>query len=379
MPASSLTALFDIDGVLLYPGGYRAATQATLRTFLDRWGLAEVNVPEHALELFESMGVTSECDMIPLCLAVALEARFAGHLTGSISPDFDSAIRGMRLLLRPGRAAADCVLEAAKNGGGKIFPHLRGQAILIDLLAGTRDVQTSATTRLLQNFVLGSRRFEQTTGLSAEVEIESYLEQYDRVALGAEPRARLEAARRRGILHTALFTARASLPPDGQMRLGYFPEAEIARERLGLRDWPLMGYGGLQHLEECSGVSAESLLKPAPLQALAALGAAWTGEPLRALAWAGSLTDLPGCGALASRPIILPVSGEVHVFEDSQVGLRAARAAGDILRSHGSHLELHFWGVARNPDKQRALREQGARVFEDVNAALEAFFAQTGL
>lgn len=388
---AGVTALFDIDGVLLLPGGYRAATQATLRHFLDRWGAQDVRVPEAALELFESMGVTSECDMIPLCLAVVLEnalemgvlsttenwslAQMDGRLAamdGAV--DFDISIRALRPYLQPGQAAADCVLEAALNGGG-VFPHLRIQPVLLDLLTATREASRSMITRLLQNFVLGARRFETTTGLKATVDGESYLEQFDRVAVGVKQRDTLNRLRQSGHLQSALFTARSSLPPNGLARQGYFPEAEIARELLGLQDWPLVAYGLLQHVAECSGWAAERLLKPAPFQALAALGAAWSGDRVKALAWAGRLMDIPGCDGHAGANVNVPERGEVHVFEDSPVGLRAARSALDLLAERGHSLTAHFWGVARNADKQRALQEQGAQVFTNVNDALDAFFA----
>jgi len=385
-----VTALFDIDGVLLLPGGYRAATQATLRHFLEHWGAQDVRVPETALELFESMGVTSECDMIPLCLAIVLESAIEKGVlpitdNGSLAQmdgrlavmdgvvDFDGAIRALQNELKPGQAAADCILDAALNGGG-VFPSLHSQPVLVELLTGTRDVSRSATTRLLQNFVLGSRRFEATTGLKATVDGESYLEQFDRVAVGAAQRETLIQMRQNACLKTALFTARASLPPDGLARQGYFPEAEIARALLGLEDWPLVAYGLLQYMAECSGWSAERLLKPAPFQALVALGAAWSGDRIQALAWAGRLMDLPGCDGHAGENLNVPERGEVHVFEDSPVGLRAARTALDLLAERGYCLTAHFWGVARNADKRRALQEQGAQVFDDINGALNVFF-----
>lgn len=387
-----MTALFDIDGVLLWPGGYRAATRATMDYFLAQWGALTVRVPETIPDLFESMGVTSECDMIPLCLAIVLEnaletgvlsgekrwsqAQLGGLLTGMSSEvDFYGAVRALQPWLKHGRAAADCVLEAAMNGGN-VYPHLSRHPVLVELLADTRDVRRSETTRLLQNFVLGARRFEATTGLKAVVDVESYLEQFDRVAVGAKQREKLTRLQKSGRLHTALFTARASLPPGGLEKQGYYPEAEIARELLGLKDWPLVAYGLLQHVAELSGLSAEQLLKPAPFQALAALGAAWSGNRLRAAAWAGQIMDMPGFDGCVCEELKIPARGVVHVFEDSPVGLHAARLALGKLSERGYHLTGQFWGVARNADKQRALKDQGAVVFSSVDEALDAFFRQ---
>ncbi len=66
--------LFDIDGVLVQPAGYRAAVKATMDYFLDRLGVERDVFSEEIAVLFEALGVTSEWDMVPISLAVILEA-----------------------------------------------------------------------------------------------------------------------------------------------------------------------------------------------------------------------------------------------------------------------------------------------------------------
>ena len=65
--------LLDIDGVLVHPGGYRAALHATLNHFVNLMGLPHFEFPEEKLAGFEKRGITSEWDMVPLLLGVLWE------------------------------------------------------------------------------------------------------------------------------------------------------------------------------------------------------------------------------------------------------------------------------------------------------------------
>ena len=61
--------LFDMDSVLLHPGGYRAALIATITHFASALGLEDVAPTFEEIEAFESVGITSEWDMAPICVA----------------------------------------------------------------------------------------------------------------------------------------------------------------------------------------------------------------------------------------------------------------------------------------------------------------------
>ncbi len=56
--------LLDIDGVLVHPGGYRAALRATVQRFIG-----DVEIREDLLTDFEKRGISSEWDMSPLIVA----------------------------------------------------------------------------------------------------------------------------------------------------------------------------------------------------------------------------------------------------------------------------------------------------------------------
>ena len=66
--------IFDIDGVMLNNLGYRGAFAQSLDHYLGKAGITEWHPRPHELgAFFESTGVTSEWDMIPIVLAVAYE------------------------------------------------------------------------------------------------------------------------------------------------------------------------------------------------------------------------------------------------------------------------------------------------------------------
>lgn len=70
MPLIPPIFLFDIDGVLVEPAGYRAAVHATLRHFLAPAGIPACLLPDdEILQDFEASGLTSEWDMVPVRLA----------------------------------------------------------------------------------------------------------------------------------------------------------------------------------------------------------------------------------------------------------------------------------------------------------------------
>ena len=89
--------LFDLDGVLLKPGGYRASVHATMEYFLRQMGMEHANLQEKDIALLESMGVTSEWDMVPISLALVLDALL---VTASTPPLLDSWLAAMQWAAR---------------------------------------------------------------------------------------------------------------------------------------------------------------------------------------------------------------------------------------------------------------------------------------
>jgi hypothetical protein len=304
--------LFDIDSVLVAPFGYRAAVRATLKYFFDRIGLPEKLLPdENILSGFEAIRITSEWDMVPICLAAAIDSwlavnprvELAGKLAEAIqqihtlgpaailpaSIDYSGLLERLNGLLPAGIYPADSVLKLANQaGGGPLFGSLKNKEILKELFAHSRDLNRSLTTRLFQHFTLGSKAFEECYHQSAEFQTPSLLAGLDQPLLSPACSRQILELRVSGRLYPVAFTMRPSLAPQGvggSLPLKYVPEAEIALELVGLSQLPLIGYGRMVYLADQLDLEPETLLKPSPVQAIAAILAAIRGDEVAAL-WA---------------------------------------------------------------------------------------------
>jgi hypothetical protein len=109
-------------------------------------------------------------------------------------------------------------------------------------------------------------------------------------------------------------------------------------------------------------------VKPAPVHALAAIGAAVLGDEKAALLAAQALAEEGRLQAPFSE--LVNDSLIVTVFEDSAYGVQAVNGGVEILRSSGVKCRLVAKGIATHPEKCAKLVEVGARIFPDVNAAL---------
>jgi hypothetical protein len=235
------------------------------------------------------------------------------------------------------------------------------------LLAESRDVRKSLTTRVFQHFVLGCQAFRETFGLPCEMESPSYLRLYDRPLL--DPGLREEVLRRwqGGRLDLAAYTARPCRlrGEAGAPILPYSPEADVVLDACGLKSLPLVGYGQVYRLAELTGSTSDHFVKPSVVQALGAIGAAVWREEMPAMLAAerwinhhedGRFTGLPGL--------------EIFIFEDSAGSMRAVQHAAELLQSIGVAAQVRAFGVARSPAKVAALRAAGAQIFMDVNQAV---------
>ncbi len=379
--------LFDLDGVLVAPMGYRQAVYEALRRMFSRWGW-DLSLPTDLAERYEAVGITSEWDMIPLTLAAALDVWAAtqrvlppptildpqgpvpGPWNSSSPPDFAAIPTRLKPYLRPGQAPSETAwhLQATPQA---LFPRLGRSPLAKALLAHTREVERSPTTRLFQHLTLGSEVFTQTYARPAEWESPSLLQQYDQPLLPPADRARLCRQHRRKRLHLAVFTARPSLPPRGTPpRVGYAPEAEMALDLIHLAHVPLIGFGRLQALAEDRLIEAqaEGILKPHPFHALAALLAALWADEAQALHQAARWLfdgEPPPLSTLPREGIHLVA------IEDSATGLRAAQAALDAVQALGIPTQLTLVGVTTHPQKRESLQAVGAQVFPHISAALQ--------
>ena len=367
--------LLDIDGVLVRPGGYRAALHATLNHFVRLMGLPGFEFPEEKLAGFEKRGITSEWDMVPLLLAVLWEDILSRRPLADLPTEVSSAAIEIGKALN-GYLPSELIIPEFELVSGQYpvetalragyFPSIPLE-LRNNLMHRSRDVHASHTMRVFQHYTLGSRVFSQTYGLPAEFETESFLQAYDRSNID---KTILERLRFSGA-HLAAYTARPSAPPreTKTLPLGYAPEAEIALELVGLPDIPLISFGRLQYLGEERGHDPETLLKPSPVQALAAIAAALTGDEWSALQAA---CDWYENGQLKGPLADLPPALDVSVVEDTLSGVRSVQAAGEILQSAGLEMTVHAYGLTSgSATKSVAFEQAGLPHYHDWGSLIE--------
>lgn len=388
--------LFDLDGVLIRPGGYRAAFRATVRHIAERLGFdpESSTLDDSVMDAFESCGLTSEWETTPICLAAMVFEAWRlgidvslpnGHTDGHppaselcrlADPlDFPGLARRVAAAWGPEELPSAAALrlflsDAASHahGNGRL-PGL--SRTLSTLLADTRSMPASPTTFVFQHYALGSRAFEATYGIPSVIETESYIQLHDRPGITPPLRDRVLALAEAGALFPVIYTLRPSEAPREleDRPIGFSPEAELAVRLVGMQGLPLMGLGRVSWLESRHKARPDAFGKPSPVHALAAVLAALTRNERESLdrahaLFVGAKLD-PGLETLGGQPL------EVHVFEDSPSGVRGAREAVSILRQAGLDARLHAWGITTTHAKAQALLTLGARLFPNVDAAIE--------
>lgn len=204
--------LLDIDGVLVQPGGYRAALRATVHRFID----PDFEIREELLTDFEKRGISSEWDMSPLIIAAYWNSIMSQQPMPNLPDDVSAATREIQSQRRTnppkqlsipefGLVVGQYPAETAFRAG--CFSSIP-ETLRKNLLTGTRDVRKSHSMRTFQHFTLGSKYFEETYNLPAEFETESLLLEHDHSNLDESIRAAVS----QNDHHVAAFTARPSHP-----------------------------------------------------------------------------------------------------------------------------------------------------------------------
>lgn len=372
--------LFDVDGVLIQPNGYKIALRDTVNHFARRMGQADVDLTFTEIAAFEAYGLTNEWDAAALCVgAFLVDALLLGPHTyrDSFETTLNTILTAGLDVPRPDfiGLAQEVAARNVNHEAVTPFSHeiLRDrlpadqQAVLLPLFEDIFSLDTP-TTRIQQTHTLGHQRYFETYGVSAPYEDANYLMVHDRPLLSEKNRDRLLAWRQPHQRDFCIFTARPSLPPEGT-RLGYAPEADMAAELLGLvMRVPIIGAGRLQWLAERYNRNTADYIKPYPTQALAAIGAALSQTEVPALEAAASLVERDQLQAPLAD--LAAMTSEVVVFEDSVGGILAVQRAVDLLHQHGAIMTMRSIGVAANADKRAALSEVADVVVHDVNLGI---------
>ncbi|MBI3241360.1 MAG: hypothetical protein HYZ49_03610 [Chloroflexi bacterium] len=332
--------LLDMDSVLLHPGGYRAALVATVNHFSQAVGVGKVAPTLEEIEAFESVGISSEWDITPICIA-ALSPNGA-------RPDYHAIAERVAGEIRPGEYPAEAAYRVLPR------PPFTGWGVRTDeILLHSRDIHRSPVLSLFQQYALGEA-FETTYGLPRIIESEATLSKYD------SPQLTVYAPQ-----NSVIYTTRPCKPPRDVTPLpGYAPEAELGAELVELSYLPLIGYGSLHWLAETVGGNADAYLKPSPVHAWAAIAAAAQfpeSESLRAAEalsrgeWQSPLADLRERG------------GIVTVFEDSASSIQSVREA---VKALGEAWACVGVGVAEGGPKYDALKKVADRIYPSIDSAI---------
>ena len=111
----------------------------------------------------------------------------------------------------------------------------------------------------------------------------------------------------------------------------------------------------------------ESLLKPSSVHALAALRLSLGDSLQDALSSAAALA-LDGCSDPCWEEL---EQAKIYVFEDSAIGIQSASAATRSLARYGIQAETIPMGITASRHKAQPLEAAGARVFPNLQEALE--------
>ncbi len=405
--------LFDVDGVLIEDGGYYAALVKTLDYFNHLLGAGPIVFSLPDRDQFHARGYVNEWDLCPLCAGILLIETLAHQPDWLLTPaPFEDFLRQLRGAAAPQLVeVAHLYLEQIDRAQGK--PVERARDVLLNALAQlplrddtraatgtllremfsqTHAVDRAPVTQIFQEFVIGSQLYAKSYHLPPRFNEPSVLITEDRSLISSEAKQKLAEWARTDRARICVYTARPSLPPaddpDRSPHAGYSPEAELGMQLLNM-DYPLIATGRVQWLAAKVNVPFESVTKPAPIQALAAIGAAITHEEANSLLAAHALVsrgELIGPLAVlrsatartrsnqtaqtwfesTSRPMV-----NVWIVEDGILGMQATHGAIDLLKQSSLDIHAHGIGIAAGDPKAEALAPFSEIVLPDVNAAIK--------
>lgn len=389
--------LLDIDGVLVDNVAYKVGVQQTAREFSRRVGVPAAPPTLSDIDVFESESITVEWDECAIITATLLIERLQREVADPARRAALAALPGevwaAVAALPPAPNAAPLVIDygalarrvgAASRETGLLPSRAAHQLFLAELepavlavarpllhqlLADVYTIDTSPAMQLFQNYALGDAHYAAYYQMPPLVTGPALLETLDVPNLAPQWRDALLVGRAAGEVWPVVYTARPSLAPaeGGDRPRGYTPEAEMARDLVGLAGIPVIGFGKLHWAAQRVGRSGADLVKPSPVQAIAAIGAAHSGQEFAAIEEALAVERGGPVG-----PRLAACAGQaVHVFDDSPSSLRAVGKAVAQLNQLGLALTLtrHGIGPVGSP-KQATLATVAEVVHPTINAGL---------
>lgn len=355
--------LFDMDGVLVEPLGYRFALKETVRQAGRYLGIGEVFITDEQIVRFEALGISSEWHSSALCMAMMVIHQWKPSFKrGNSCQPVSLELEGLFAAL----AEQPVGNPALKRGVAAIESIAQKHAVELEpvkrLVENSESIQRSPTMNWFQELILGSEAYQNAYRKAPQFEGESYLQLYDRrlidESLSGEV-IRWASAPGRG---AAIMTSRPSNGPPGFQGE---PDAQLGAALAGLEALPVIGYSEISWLSRRTGQEIPDLLKPGWAHALAAIlvASGWTLED--SLAYTGrALTDR------REDRLDKLNNSMVIVFEDTPSGMVAVQEAGNLLGEIGLRVRVRAIGIAGDAAKRSALAAQGAVLYANINQAL---------
>lgn len=348
-PFENTIVALDVDGVLVRPLAYRQAVSLTIAFFANRLGIdpREFTVDDRNRESgrnmshFEAEGIHDPWDVSAIIVSL-MRLKKAGI---DVSPG--EALEMFRANATPQSHPPEVILEQLKSRYEQTIPDIL-ESIAITL-SKTRDPFSNEVTSVFQEYVLGKDAFEETYGKVSQTGAEeSLIRTKDQSLIDAEGRKEIERISQNGGM-VVIYTGRPGLPPHDAPREpadGFAPEAELAVEKSRVKPIGIVSMGSMEWLGRLTNTPVESLTKPNPTQALAAILSALRGRTdvqvlMDAYTWGQT-----GVAPQEVEPFIKNNNVlKLVVVEDSPSGVRAFMNAKKILENQGVKTQLTAIGV----------------------------------
>jgi hypothetical protein len=368
--------LFDMDGVLIRSKGYYTSLISSVKLLGQELGIRNAELSMEEISKLEAVGIFHIWDHLTFfssllllhCWIVNPDLRIPTELKsngkenqGIPAINFKEYTKG----LKPDQ------LGSMANLSELIGEHTHNldsshRDYLHWLIDTSREIYKSPVLPIMQEFILGSDRFNQTYDLSSQLAVDSFPEQLDQPALSKENYDRLQNWLKAEDHHAAIFTSRPNLPPDEQ----YFgtPEAEIGAKITDLENLPIIGAGSLDWMTDQDQVPVRSYNKPNPVHALAAMQAALGQDIKTSLRNAVNITSETQDFWRLNDWLALN-GAAVYVFEDTLGGMISAQDAAKILSNMDVIIDLKLIGIGQQPDKANSILEISDQVYSDINSS----------
>jgi len=373
---AKIILLFDMDGVLIRSKGYYTSLQTSIKLIGQALGIKNAELNMDDISKLEAAGIFHIWDHLTYFSITLLLHSWKENPDLRIPFEIKSAkkdhceipvinFREYTKDLKPGHLYSLAEFTEFIREENNHLDSI--QRTYIDwLVDSSREIYISPVLPIMQEFILGSDRFDQTYNQSSQLDVMSFPEQLDLPALSRENFDHLQYWLGEEEHHAAIFTSRPNLPPDKE----YFgtPEAEIGAKITNLGNLPIIGAGSLDWMADKDQVPVRSYNKPNPVHALAAMQAAVGRDIKTSLRNAVNLTSQPRNSQFASEWQKIK-GATVYVFEDSLGGLMSAQEAAQILSDAEIPIQLELIGISHQPDKTKSLLEISGEIYFDINSS----------